>query len=52
MRTPLGNALFFVKAMKNIEEIKKSAQAIKYLALVETQLMFMQTFVDDLLDLA
>ena len=51
MRTPLGNALFFVKSLKNCKEIKKSGQAIKYLGLVESSLFFMQTFVDDLLDL-
>ena len=51
MVTPLANALFFVKEVKKNEEVKKSAQGINYLVLVETQLTFMQTFVDDLLDL-
>ena len=51
MVTPLANALFFIKEVKKNEEIKKSAQGINYLVLVETQLTFMQTFVDDLLDL-
>jgi len=52
MRTPLGTVLFFIKLIQDlIVQIEGSTEAQNYLKLIETQILFMQTFVNDLLDL-
>ena len=52
MRTPIGTAIFFVKRVVSmINEIDLDPLVIKYLKLVMSQMTFMQSFVEDLLDL-
>ena len=56
MQTPLSSILFFIAQLeifiaKLIEMGQPADQAIKFLHLIKSQLMLMQTFVSDLLDM-
>ena len=53
MRTPIATSIFFIAMIvKFVTEVPKiNSQVFHYLNLVESQLNFLLTFVDDLLDL-
>ncbi len=56
MQTPLSSILFFIAQLESlitrlIEKGKPADKAIKILKLIKSQLMLMQTFVSDLLDM-
>ena len=52
MRTPIGTAIFFVtRALSMLPFAQIDPQIVKFLKLVISQLTFMQSFVEDLLDL-
>ena len=55
MRTPLGSILFFVKEIQKmvLKHLKNPAEirmAKKYFSMIIAQIIMMQTYVDDLLD--
>ena len=52
MRTPLGTCLFFLQhVLALLSVMPVDPEVIRYLKLMKSQLYFMQSFVDDLLDL-
>jgi len=52
MRTPLGSSVFFVKQIiALLSDLDVDPRVMKFLKLVMCQLTFMQSFVEDLLDL-
>ena len=52
MRTPLGSALFFLaQIIALLASINVDPQVHRYLQLVVSQLTFVESFVEDLLDL-
>ena len=53
MLTPIGICLFFLKHVIGLlaPSLHVDPEAIRYLKLMKSQLYFMQSFVDDLLDL-
>lgn len=52
MRTPLTSSILFLNLLKSIfPDLDNQKLAIKYFKLIFSQLMLVQTFVDDLLDL-
>ena len=52
MRTPLGTCLFFLQTvMRLLCDAQVDPEVIRYLKLMKSQMNFMQSFVDDLLDL-